>query len=96
MISRSPVPRNDVHWELRQRLAEAKLDVNDPQFGWWAYPVDHSRRHYEDPKFNDFWEDFFYGEPVNGIRPEIPRTKAEAIQKLQEARNIYTITISGN
>jgi hypothetical protein len=92
MISRSPVPRHDLPWEFKQRFAEAKLDVNDPDYGRWVDPDDHSLWHYEDPKFNDVWEDFFYGGPVNGIRPEITRTKAEVLQKLEEIQSQYPKT----
>jgi hypothetical protein len=97
MLKKGEVPpgfeaHHDLPWEFRQRFAEAKLDVNDPQFGRWAHPDDHSHWHYEDPKFNDVWEDFFYGEPVNGMRPEITHTKAEVLQKLEEIKAQYPKT----
>jgi hypothetical protein len=37
----------------------------------------------------DVWEDFFYGPPVNGIRPEIKRTQAEVLYQLQIMRANY-------
>jgi hypothetical protein len=83
---------HDLPWEFRQRFAEAKLDVNEADFGRWVHPDDHKLWHYDEPKFNDFWEDFFYGGPVNGFRPEITRTKDEVLQKLEEARTQYPRT----
>jgi hypothetical protein len=51
--------------------------------------TNHDRWHNQDPKFNDVWEDFFYGPPVNGIRPEIKRTQAEVLHQLQIMRALY-------
>jgi hypothetical protein len=92
MIARSSARLHDLPWEFKKRFAEAKLDVNDPQFGRWAHPDDHKHWHFDEPKFNDIWEDFFYGGPVNGIRPEITRTKAEVLQKLEEIKAQYPTT----
>jgi len=62
------------------------MDINDPIFGRWAREDDHIRWHnHTNPKFNDFWEMW-----IDELGIKIP-TKQQVLDKLAEARNIYTI-----
>ena|GEM_PF-3903416 len=91
MLAFKPKPFADAHahhdfpWAFRDWFALHGIDVNDPAFGRWVSRTDHDRWHLEEPKFNDFWQEYIDIETETGVR----YTKQQIIDMLIEAPSIY-------
>ena len=93
MEKRVPRPGSNYHahhdlpFKFQPQFARIGIDVNDPAFGRWALISDHQRwHHHTQPKFNDFWIAW-----LNQLGGRMP-TQQEFLDKLAEARSIYTLS----
>ena len=91
-IQKTPFPTAQAHhdfpWIFQKDFAKVGFDVNDPAFGRWISQLDHNVWHTQMPKkYNDFWKDFF----DLAKREKRTVTKQEVLDKLAEARSIYTV-----
>ena len=91
-IQKAPFPtaqaHHDLPWNFKNDFAKVGLDINDPAFGRWISQLDHNVWHTQMQKpYNDFWNDFFVLEKSQNRTV----TKQAILDKLAEARAIYTV-----
>ena len=76
---------HDLPWEFKDVFAQSGINVNDTIYGRWANKTDHNRWHNSmEPDFNNYWRNWF-----SSLQGQVP-TRQEILNKLAEARSIYT------
>jgi hypothetical protein len=84
---------HDLVWNQAKWFAGHGIDVNNVAFGRWVDESTHRLWHRQmNPKFNEFWETFIADEAAYHAAHGRPYSKQQILDKLAEARGIYTIT----